>query len=272
MKKLLLDTNICGTLVSPEYSLRLPMIKARISRRFKVVVSPHTFIELLDALTKSSSSHFEDHKARLRIMAGGGKPVFLPFPGAFALKRVLGLESPATTLGPVHFHKWFRIMLRADSLDDLIAGAVKDPLNPSKTYRMDSAEITRQLEEGKAEHKHWLKSVQDGRNPIPTGPQWAGNLARDLRWELTADEAVRLHQSLDAAYEYHKELRRVANQKSYNPDKHAGDWIDYHQLFYLCDPEIILVTGDKTLLNRVSKSSQKDRILLLEPLLRELGL
>jgi hypothetical protein len=51
---------------------------------------------------------------------------------------------------------------------------------------------------------------------------------------------------------------------------HDGDWIDFHQLFYLCDPEIILVTDDNTLLKRVGKSSQKNQILLFRDFLTQL--
>jgi hypothetical protein len=96
MMKVVLDTNVCGKLLTPAYCDDVADIKARISRTFKLAISPQTFLELLDALTKSDSAHFESHRARLRLMAGGGKPVFLRFPAAFALKTAAGISrSPA---------------------------------------------------------------------------------------------------------------------------------------------------------------------------------
>jgi hypothetical protein len=271
MRKLVLDTNVCGKLLTPAHCYDVAAIKARISRKFKLVISPLTFVELLDALTKSDSAHFESHKERLRLMAGGGKPVFLRFPVAFALRTILGLGSPATKFGPVDFENWFRIVLRARSRDDLIQGNIRHPLDSRKTYGLNPAEISRQQNEGKAKHRRRLRVLQNRPSPIPPGPQWAASLARDLRRNLTEEEAIRFHHGLDAAYEYDKELRRIAAHKTYNFDKHDGDWIDYHQLFYLCDPDILLVTDDSNLLKRIGRSSQKDRILLLKDFLLALG-
>ena len=272
MTKLIFDTNVCGTLLTPAYEDDLADIKARISRRFKIVISPQTLVELLDALTKSDSSHFELHKDRLRLMAGGGRPVFLMFPAAFALKRILGLNSPAVKFGPADFEQWFRIVLRAKSRDEMLQGFVTDPRgDPSQTYGLNPEEISRQQKVGKAEHKKRLQLLQASKHPMPSGIEWAKRLALDLGHRIAKEQASRLYQGLDAAYRYDKELCRIASRPNYNFDKHDGDWIDYHQLFYLCDPQLCLLTDDKGLVRRVGDSPQKDRILVMREYLTVFG-
>jgi len=270
--KLILDTNICGTLLTPTYRDELPDIKARISRNFKIVVSPQTFVELLDALTKSDSSHFESHKERLRLMAGGGRPVFLRFPTAFALKKALNLDSSIVKFGPADFEQWFRIVLGSKSRDEMLQGTVKLRLDSLKTYGLMPEEISRQQNAGKTEHKKRLLLLQASKHSMPNGIEWAKRLALDLGNRITNEQANRLHQSLDAAYRYDQELRRVASSPEYNFDKHDGDWIDYQQLFYLCDPQVSLLTDDKGLVRRVGDSPQKNRILIMRDFLAGLGL
>lgn len=90
--KLILDTNVCGKLLTPAYSVDLGRIKARINRIYRVVISPETFIELLEAIRGGDGSHFEADRDRLRLMSGGGTPIFLRFPGAFAVWKILSLE------------------------------------------------------------------------------------------------------------------------------------------------------------------------------------
>src|SRR5579872_3678609 len=101
--KLILDTNVCGKLLTPAYKDDLERIKARITRTYRIVVSPETFIELLETISGGDGSHFEADRDRLRLMSGGGKPIFLRFPGAFVVWKVLGLESTVTKFDPKDF-------------------------------------------------------------------------------------------------------------------------------------------------------------------------
>ena len=133
LPKLILDTNVCGKLLTPAYRDDLEEIKRRLSRNFRVVVSAETFIELLNALKGGDGAHFESDKQRFRLMAGSGKPTFLRLPGAFTLSKVLGISTADTSsvskLGPVDFQKWFRLTLRAKSRDEMLREGVRLPLD-----------------------------------------------------------------------------------------------------------------------------------------------
>src|ERR1039457_5262793 len=88
--KLILDTNVAQTLLQPNYQADLNRIVGRISSRFQVVVSPQTYLELLNSVCGGDEAHFEDHRNRLRLTVGRGNPEFLPFPVAVAVFKEVG--------------------------------------------------------------------------------------------------------------------------------------------------------------------------------------
>ncbi len=269
--KIILDTNVCGKLLTHEYSRDLQRIKAEINRSYRVVVSPETFIELLEALSGGDGSHFEADRDRLRIMSGGGKPRFLRFPGAFVLWKVLGLKSAVTKFDPAHFEKWFRLVLRAKSRDQMVNGLVNDPLSSRIGFRFDPEKIRAQQEAGKAAHRERLEKIREAGEIDVPGPVWAAGIAQSVGHRVNEEQARRLLVGLDAAFRYRNELRRIVCTNPYNFDKHKGDWVDWQQLFYLCDPQIHLLTDDDGIKNRVGDSIQLDRILLFRTFLTESG-
>jgi hypothetical protein len=95
--KLFLDTNVCDSLRDPSFGES----RRRIKNKHRIVVSPNTMIELLDAVAAAKTDeHFEIRRDRMRIMTGDGKPTFLPFPGQFALRKALNInEKPTFDLG-----------------------------------------------------------------------------------------------------------------------------------------------------------------------------
>ncbi len=272
--KLILDTNVCGKLLTPAYRDDLVGIKRCLSRKFRVVVSFETLIELLDAIKGGDGTHFESDQERLRLMAGTGSPTFLGLPGAFALSKVLGIR-PANTpsvskLGHVDFQNWFRLALRAKSRDEMLRSGVHRPLEARRfVWVFDPAIITRQQQAAKAFHQKLLEDASKRQTPPPD--IWAAGIALALGRKIQQSQAALLANRLDAAYQYRKALCAVVAQGSYNFQRHEGDWNDYQQLFYLSDPTILLLTDDAGLRKRVGKSSQKDRILDLRDFLTSQG-
>lgn len=275
LPKLILDTNVCGKLLTPSYSGDLEGIKRRLSRNFRVVISFVTFIELLDAIKGGDGTHIEFDKQRLRLMVGGGRATFLRLPGAFALSKVLGIKPAdlpsVSKLGPADFEKWFRLVLAAEDRDEL-RGSVQHPLEQRRVASaFDPTNITHELQAAKAAHRKLLEDVRDGKRPTPSADVFAAGIALALGLRIQPSQATLLANRLDAAYQYRKAICAVVANGSYNFEKHDGDWNDYQQLFYLCDPQMHLLTDDGGILKRVGRSAQKDRILLLRDFLRSLG-
>ncbi len=277
LPKLILDTNVCGKLLTPVYRGDLEEIKRCLSRNFRLVVSAETFIELLDAIKGGDGTHFESDKERLRLMAGGGSPTFLGLPGAFMLSKVFGIRCAnipsVSKLGPSDFEKWFRLTLRAKSREEALQSGVRDPLEQRrKAWVFDPTVITRQQRAAKTAHRRILEDVRDRQQRCPSPEVWAAGIALALGRRITQDQVSLLADRLAAAYHYHKELCAVIADGKYNFEKHDGDWNDYQQLFYLCDPAISLLTDDGALRRRVGESSQRYRILDLRSFLERHGL
>lgn len=263
--KIIFDTNVCGKLLLPPYLQQLAEIQSRLARRFAVYASPNTFMELLDAIKGGSGEHFEADKARLRIMAGGGQVRFLSFPITSALKRVLGLKVPLTKLGPDELKEAFRIVLRAKTRDDLLAGDVRKSGSGRRRHGIDPDLIASPMLWGEMQHVASLDKLKQGTHLFPPPDQWAADMACDVGCALTPQQAKILANSLDAAYTYDAELHRLI-KGGYNAQKNANDWIDSMQLLYLCDPELYVLTDDKRLRKRCNTSQQSRRIVLLEEL------
>ena len=72
-----------------------------------------------------------------------------------------------------------------------------------------------------------------------------------------------VREKLDAAYRFDATIWRHAEDPKYNIAKHSNELVDAHQLYYLADSDVYLLTSDARLRNRVATSSQADRILML---------
>jgi hypothetical protein len=53
-----------------------------------------------------------------------------------------------------------------------------------------------------------------------------------------------LLESLDAAFHYRNELQHLARKGEHDFDRHSGDWVEWQQLFYRCDPDVHVHTDD----------------------------
>jgi hypothetical protein len=275
--KLVLDTNVCGKLLTSAYRADIEKIQDRINRNFRVVVSSQTFLELLDGIKGGDGRHFEADKAKLRLMAGNGKPNFLRFPGVFALSKAIGIvarENPSVShLGPTHFANWLRVVLRAKTRQALVSDGVRLPDDRKRgLWTFDPTTITRQQQEGKSQHLKLMEKVRDHISILPPPDVWAAGIARTLGQKIDQQEATILADRLDAAYHYDRALCTTVTSGSYNFQKHDGDWMDWQQLFYLSDPDIVLLTDDGHLRGRVGNSKQKNRVLDLREFLKQQGL
>jgi hypothetical protein len=121
---LFFDTNVCDDFMREPYADRYLQIRDKIGKRFRMVVSAETFIELLRTLKGGDGSHFPIDKKRLQIAAGSENPSFLSFPGEFVFYTSLNLSVPAK-FGPQDFGRWFRVIMTAQTRSELFTGTVR---------------------------------------------------------------------------------------------------------------------------------------------------
>jgi hypothetical protein len=264
-RRLILDTNVCDKLRDPS-RIR---IRKRINRDFRIVVSPNTFAELLHSIKGvQTDEHFEIRKERIRIMTGNQRPIFLPFPGQFALKFALKMEEapvklPLVALGPKDFRLWHRVVMNARSRADLQNADVVLPLHRER-FGFDVDLVDAYQAAGKRLHRLAIERVRDGKSKLGSAAEWAAMIAHDMGRELSIEQAQAFAGALDAAYEYEKQLCEIVKNGKFNFDNHDGDWIDMQQLFYLADPTVCFLTEDKDIRQRCGSSVQSKRILLLK--------
>ena len=147
--------------------------------------------------------HFECHKQRLRLMAGGSRPTLLSFPGAFALSKVLGIQpSGDLSVGSIrssHFLRWFRVVLRAKSRQEIFGVDVRSLFGGPGRCGLDLETLRQQQAKGQAQHRTSMEKVRDERRKLPLPNLWAAEIARSLGHELNLQQAILLGKALDAA-------------------------------------------------------------------------
>ena len=137
---------------------------------------------------------------------------------------------------------------------------------------MNFLTLTSQMDAGKSEHAKLLVSVRDGTQNLPTPEQWASSILAMNGYSALSVEANRVASALESAYLFDLSLWDLAKNNTYDFLKHASDWIDSQQLYYLADPSIhFLTTDESTIRKRVAASSQAARILTLRDEAKKLG-
>ncbi|MGH9618529.1 MAG: hypothetical protein ACRD45_02305 [Bryobacteraceae bacterium] len=264
---LFFDTSVCDKLMRAPYTDRYLSIRHKIRQRFRMVVSPETFIELLRTLKGGDGSQFLIDKKRIRIAAGPENASFLSFPGEFSFRTSLNLNVPAK-LGQTEFRKWFRVIMAARTRQELFAGQVRVG---DVEFGLDPDSVEAQHTPGIASYLEWIGNAASGRYDYPPPERWAASFAKDFGIELTPVQASKLAADLDATYQYRRSVfEMVKGNRTYNPEKRRGDWVDGQQLMYLCDPSIHIVVDEAGVKRRCKSSGQSNRVFILDEFIRAL--
>src|SRR5579862_1590171 len=189
--RLFFDTNVCSHLLEEPYIGHYSAISEAIEQKYQMAVSPETFIELVVGLHDREGSHFHEDLAKIRVMAGTGRPVFLPFCGEFSLGKTLGIKRFAA-LRPVVFEKWYRLVTSTHTRAELFG-----------MWRQEF--VVEQHREGIDSYREWLKEcATGGYSEFPPPERWAMNYAKSLGCDLTPEQAAKLGSKLSAAYEFRR--------------------------------------------------------------------
>jgi hypothetical protein len=106
-------------------------------------------------------------------------------------------------------------------------------------------EIIHQQQDGREQYRQRLEKLIASDNVPVRRDVWAAETARQNGHELDQSRSARLAQGLALAYGLDCDLcKLVRNGYNANNPRHDGDWGYVMQLFYLCDPNIRLLTDD----------------------------
>ncbi len=278
--KLLLDTNIYvdvadGRIRAEDWD----QAERWIRNRCRYCVSFPTMKELLGKLARCGKRHFESNKKPLRILCEPGRPRFLPYPSVFALRTVLGLTSIARVGYPKNLpeeitsERIIEAVLDAPDKSSLQAGIPTRGRRGHKAHWVDLDGYDQHENVPQKEHGQLLQGIRDGTINPPDPIKWAKRILYDHREQLgedgwtDQDNCRKLVSALDAAYKCEESLAAMAKNHNYDFERHATDWGDVMQLFYLCDPQVRFVTKDGNCRRRTRGSSQSSQIVLWEEFL-----
>lgn len=240
-------------------SLPLPdwnAVVQHLAPQFDFVVSPLSFVEVLNSLACGDEKYVIPNLKRLEALSPTAplSPVFSEMPGQFILREVLA-RGPLVkdTYQPEEMAEAMVVVLRHKSV---------------------STELRDWLAEIKSNHQSGTANYVDAHEQIRRIEQFVGNRELWLRSKLkqvtlSDEEVQKLSVAVDAAYEYAAWLRNEMKNSSYSPSKEKSAWVDYQQLFYLCDPAMHILYVDSDFTQRSGGSSQKSRLIKLADVLAE---
>lgn len=225
---------------------------------FEFVVSPLSFIEVLNSLARGDERFVIPNRKRLEALSplDSLNPIFLEMPGQFVLREVLGTRPVLKTYQPEPLREVMITILKHSSV--------------SPELRAFLDEIKHRHEFGICNYTAKYDEVRTIGQTTPDRELWVRAHLTDLGIRPSAEDVVSVGSALDAAYEYSAWIRRQLVNSSYLPSKEASAWIDPQQLFYLCDlgMHMLYVDGDFT--ERTGTSSQQSRLIKLGDVMAEM--
>lgn len=234
------------------------------------VACPLVLLELIEGLAKPEPTHFHGDQRRFLTLSGSVEgclpPRYLPFPGTFVMKTLFGVPSAATRFSEADFSQWHRVICAALDREALTGGSVELFSSSLVSYGLNPSIVAGQQQQGRQAHAESFEHRRRHRTSPPTPEQFAAVLMHSQGVvPQNMDDLKRLAVATDAAYQYEVVLNKLALAEGYDfaAKEHAGDWIDSQLLLYLADPEMVLVTSDRKLRNRVQQSTQAERIIVL---------
>ena len=150
--------------------------------------------------------------------------------------------------------------MQRKSYQQLVDGEVTIPLHSGWTTGLKPIILLEQTVKGKRILIDQLEKVRAGKLNVPNKATWARGMILRLGQKPTHEDCLKVANALDAAYEFFAWLCQQAKTSNYRFEKHASDWFDSEQLYYLADPRMYLLTSDGDFAQRVRKSSQAARL------------
>jgi hypothetical protein len=261
--KLFVDTQICIDVTKRLVDERLwARVWRYITGSFEYVISPLTLCELLHGVAAGTDIYFNQNRKAIRVLVPPHRVKrFLDFPGAFVLKTVLHRKIEVQRIEPEEFDTWVKLVLKARSKAELEWGGVRLGCSSARRYGFDFRLHIAQHLDGHQVHVDQLKQLRNGDLQVPSRFAWAAGILARQGLRPSDEDCRRVAESLDAAFHFDMALFKRAKTSNYNFEKHATDWIDEQQLYYLSDPQVHFLTRDGRLQEWVKQSTQAKRIL-----------
>lgn len=241
-----------------------------VHRHFNLRISPLTLYELLNGFATADETRFREMQGPVKLLASTKKRRFLRLPGQFLLVDILGEKPTRFDFEPAQIELIAEAVHWAESKAALEQGLVRIPGRnfEGKSFGLRLAEIEEGIFTGKKAHIETLERLRLGELHRSTPNTFAAGILTRLGRDAQPTCCARLAAAVEAAYGFSESLWGFAEGKRYNLEKHASDWIDAQQLYYLADDQSYFVTNDPDFRVRTRGTKQRGRIWTLETLRR----
>jgi predicted nucleic acid-binding protein len=270
--KLFLDTNICiyaanETIPRDEWRRVLKHIEAHYSYQVSFV----TVKELFAKISRGGDNRFEENKKALRTLCEPPQLDFLPYPPVFAIRTVLGLPVARRSKFPEDqlYETVCKAILQCSSKAQLKAG-VPYPGKPRGLFSFDLDHFDQHENRAQKEHLDLLLGMQAGRVETSDPMELAAFLLRDFGQAFDTASCSTLTNALSAVHTFSRNLGKLSKNKRAKLERRENDWGDIMQLYYLSDESMHFLTCDEKCRNQTQGSTQQNRILLYEEIVRSL--
>lgn len=247
----------------------------------KIALSFITSIELIEQLQRSSAQHFEETKRAVFLACKHGRKTFLPQPTDFVQWKLF-TQAPDTQYLR-QSKKGLEVALRVTRKDRInspvhMAGKMYkllDFIGPRKDFQHQWVSLIERFRDMALQHQNL--SPPTGRDLIAgdnakhliafvRSSQWREFYARSVIPESHSnpsevDFVTKIAHGLDAAAIFLGDIVRAALIDGYRFENKANDSYDHLQLQYLCADEMMFVTDDAPLIQRVAMSAQRSRVI-----------
>lgn len=200
--------------------------------------------ELFSKVARGSGEHFEKNKGPLLRSYEFRDCTMLPYPAVFALRPIFG----------THINRKDDSKLRDEDLAQAEVEAVLDApskaelkkgipsRNSTEMRRFDLDGFDQHENDPQNGHADLLEGLRNGTAHVIDRAEKARFIAHDFGITPTSEQLSRLVTALDAAFEFSEALYRMSKDKGYDFYKHASDWGDVTQLYYMGDDSMYLLT------------------------------
>jgi len=254
--KIFFDTSLCIEIGKG----KLSGYPDRTFKEFRYQISPLTVYELIAGLATGQDSFFNRNREALRAVYPTGPKRFLPLLRSFIPKQLFGENIKLPPSVDVDFDLWIKTVLKARTREELESGKLKVGLKGRKGFGLDLESINKQMRQIEDGFANLLTAFRKTGAPLLTPDIWAKLILDSMGKSVTTENVSTVLQRLDAAFRFEQRLWAFITSPNYNFHKHRSELVDAHQLTYLCDPDLYMVTSDKKLKKAIAESPQSKRV------------
>lgn len=242
----ILDTNIWVELAQGKISCANITGRAQL----QAVVPPFAIIELMKETVKHKDKFFANDK---RVFECVSKVEVLPLTKVFVYQQLWNsAEAAGARVGPDNYKKLLQMVMDSASYDEFIE---KTKSSGSEWHQ---AEIWNAAHEDELDKE--LAAVEKFTRVDPQSI--ATGMAKLYPFKGTLPKVDLVEKEFSAALEYLRSAIAKVKNGANLAKNDRGMYGDFQFLFYLADPNAIIVTNER-FSGEISKSPQKDRVITL---------